>query len=75
MSYMRDSLSIRIDPSLRRELQRVCKREKRRASDVAREALRAYLAVRELRQLREKLRPRAEAAGFLTDEDVFKAVS
>ncbi len=32
-------------------------------------------AAEELRSLRERLRPYAEAKGFLTDEDVFKAVS
>ena len=75
MSYMRDTLSMRIDAALKRDLQRFCKQQKRRPSDVAREALRRHLALEELRALRERLRPRAEAAGFLTDEDVFKAVS
>lgn len=72
---MSDSLSFRLSPTLKRELNRLCKRQRRPASDVAREALRRYLAAEELRLLRERLRPYAEARGYLTDEDVFKAVS
>jgi predicted transcriptional regulator len=75
MSDMSETVSFRIPPELRRELRRLCKAQKRPVSDVAREALRRYLAAEELRVLREKLRPYAEARGFLTDEDVFKAVS
>ena len=50
-------------------------RQQRPVSDVAREALRRYIAMEELRSVRERLRPYAEARGFLTDEDVFNAVS
>lgn len=75
MSYMDKPLSIRLPPALRRELTRLSRSQDRPASDVAREALRRYIAAEQLRQLRQKLRPRAEARGFLTDEDVFKAVS
>ena len=75
MSYMDRPLSIRLPPALRRELNRLSRAQDRPASDVAREALRRYIAAEQLRLLRQKLRPRAEARGFLTDEDVFKAVS
>jgi predicted transcriptional regulator len=75
MSDMANMLSIRLPDALSRDLQRLCKRERRPASEIAREALRAYLAAGELRSLREKLRPHAEARGLLTDEDVFRAVS
>lgn len=72
---MGDMLSIRLPDPLRRQFERLCRKQNRPASDVAREALRKYVAAEELRQLRESLRPHAEARGFLTDEDVFKAVS
>lgn len=75
MSYMDKPLSIRLPPALRRELNRLSKAQDRPASDVAREALRRYIAVEQFRQMRQKLRPKAEARGFLTDEDVFRAVS
>jgi predicted transcriptional regulator len=75
MYDMSNMLSVRLTENLRRELNRLSKRQKRPASDVAREAIRRYLAVEELRGLRSRLRPHAEGRGFLTDEDVFKAVS
>jgi predicted transcriptional regulator len=74
MSYM-SALTIRIPPDLERKLQKLCRQQGRSASDVVRESLRRYMAAEQLRQTREKLRPYAEAAGFLTDQDVFKAVS
>ena len=75
MSYMGDSITIRIPPALRRELQRLSKRLKRPMSDVTREALRRYVAVERFRALRERTLPLAEAEGLLTDEDVFRLIS
>ena len=75
MSYMSDSMSFRIPPELRRDLARFCRKHKRPASEVAREAIRQYMQTENLRQLRRKLRPHAEAQGFVTDEDFFRAVS
>ena len=69
------NLTIRIPESLRKELKKLCGQEQRPASEVVRESLRRYIASAQLRRIREKTRPRAEAHGFLTDEDVFKAVS
>lgn len=75
MSVMANTLSFRLQPSMLKELRKVCKRQKRAASDVAREALRQYLVSTQLREARRKLRPYAQAKGFLTDDDFFKAVS
>jgi len=76
LSYMSDSpLSIRVPAKLKRELERLCKRQNRPMSDVAREALRRYVAVERFRSLRERTLPFAEAQGLLTDEDIFKNVS
>ena len=76
MSYMSDSsLSIRIPTKLKRELERLCKRQNRPVSDVAREALRRYVAVERFAALRDRTLPLAEAQGLLTDDDVFKLVS
>lgn len=74
MSYM-GVLTIRIPDELARELEAICKRRQQSTSEVVRESLRRYLALEQLREVREQLRPHAEAAGALTDEDVFKAVS
>ena len=70
-----NTLPIRIPKDLRKKLEKLSKQQRRSTSDVVRESLRRYLAQEQLRQIREKLRPYAEARGFLTDEDVFKAVS
>ena len=72
---MSDSISFRLPPELRREFDRFCKRQKRPASEVAREALKRYMLTEDLRQLRLKLRPYAEAKDMVTDEDFFRAVS
>lgn len=74
LSYM-TAVTIRIPPELESKLKRACKRQQRSASDILRESLRRYLAVEQLRELRDELRPYAQASGFVTDEDVFKAVS
>jgi hypothetical protein len=44
-------------------------------SDLVRDSLRRYVAVERFRALRKKTVPLAEARGFLTDDDVFKAIS
>ncbi len=72
---MDTTLNVRIPSSLQKELQALCKKQDRSTSDVVRESLRKYLAMEKMNQLRAKLRPHAEATGFVTDEDVFKAVS
>lgn len=68
-------LTLRLPGALKRELARLSKRHNRPASDLAREALRRYIAVERFRALRERSVTIAEKRGFLSDEDVFKAVS
>jgi predicted transcriptional regulator len=69
------TLTIRLDPRLERELDRVCRRLGRRRSDLVRDALRRELALLRFEESRRRLLPYAEARGFLTDEDVFRVVS
>ncbi|HEX2162572.1 MAG TPA: ribbon-helix-helix domain-containing protein [Thermoanaerobaculia bacterium] len=69
------AVTIRLDPELERELDRVVERSGRNRSDIVREALRRQLAVHHLEDLRRRIMPFAEAAGYLTDEDVFRDVS
>jgi predicted transcriptional regulator len=75
MSYVKDTLTIRIDRETARMLARVARLSRRTQSQVARDALRRQLAIELFEQLRERVAPFAEAKGFLTDDDVFKAVS
>ena len=74
LSYM-NTLTIRIPDELKADLQRISQEQKKPVSDVVRESLRRYVAVERFRALRKKVLPFAEAQGFLTDEDVFKAIS
>ena len=69
------TLTIRLDDKLDRALTRLARKSGRTRSEVARDALRRQLLVQEFRQLRQEILPYAEAAGWLTDEDVFRVVS
>ena len=68
-------LSIRLDRDMERLLARVSKDSGKTRSEVAREALRRQLRVKQFENLRRRVMPFAEARGFLTDEDVFNQVS
>lgn len=72
---MNTTITIRLDKDLDRELTKLAKRTGRSKSDLAREALRKQLAIQRFRELRRRAIPYAEAAGYLTDEDVFRDVS
>lgn len=69
------SLTIRLDPKLQRDLDRLSRQLGRSRSDLVRDALRRQLALLRFEQSRRALLPLAEAQGVLTDEDVFTAVS
>lgn len=72
---MADVLTIRLDRDLARRLARLSKRLGRTRSDLARDALRRQLALLQFEEMRQRIAPFAEAAGYLTDEDVFRDVS
>jgi predicted transcriptional regulator len=72
---MADALTIRLDRDLARRLARISKRLGRTRSDVARDALRRQLALLQFEEVRRRIAPFAEAAGYLTDEDVFRDIS
>ena len=69
------NLTVRIPASLQQELRRLSRRQHRPLSEVVRDSLRKYVAAEKFQALRGKALPFAEAQGFLTDEDVFKAIS
>ena len=76
MSYMKTAaLTIRLDAELEKQLDRLAERTGRSRSEIVREALRRQLAVSQFQEIRKRMMPFAEAAGYLTDEDVFRDVS
>jgi len=69
------SVTIRLDPKLQRDLDRLSRQLGRSRSDLVRDAVRRQLALLRFEQSRRTLLPLAEAQGVLTDEDVFARVS
>lgn len=72
---MSDTITIRLPKKLQKELNVVTKIEKTSKSELVREAVSRYLAVKRFQQLRKQVLPFAESEGLLTDEDIFKAIS
>ena len=68
------TLTIRIDDELENDLDQLAKAQHRTKSDLAREMLRKRIAVVRFRALRHKALPLAEAAGYVTDEDIFRDI-
>lgn len=69
------TLTIRLDDQLEAELERLAKSTKRSKSDLVRDMIRRETALARFEQIRAELMPYAEAAGYLTDEDVFRDIS
>jgi predicted transcriptional regulator len=70
-----ETLTIRLPDDLKNDLQKLSEELSKPVSDIVRESIRRYVAVEKFRALRKKTLPFAEAQGYLTDEDVFHAIS
>lgn len=68
-------MTIRLPQEMKKELEALAKGENVPVSDLVRESLNHFLAVKRFRSLRKKSIPFAEEQGLLTDEDVFQAIS
>ena len=76
MSCMKNrSLTIRLDDDLEQELQAACAETGLSRGEIVRDALRRQLQLMRFERLRRQALPFGEAAGWLTDEDVFAAIS
>ena len=75
MSYMKGTLTIRLDHGLELELDRLTQETGRTRSDLARDALRRQLAVLRFERLRGRVLPLAKAQGLITDDDTFSEIS
>lgn len=69
------TVTVRVPDNLKRELRSISRAEHIPVSDLIRESLRRTIALHRFRGLRRKTLRSAQAAGFLTDEDVFSAIS
>jgi metal-responsive CopG/Arc/MetJ family transcriptional regulator len=69
------TLTVPLDEDLDRALDEAAKSRGLSRSDLVRDVLRRYLAVRRFEDLRKRIMPFAQAAGYLTDDDVFRDVS
>ncbi|MBM4028772.1 MAG: ribbon-helix-helix protein, CopG family [Planctomycetes bacterium] len=69
-----NTLTIRLPDELRDDLEKLSEEQSKPVSDIVREAIRRYVAVEKFRSLRKKVLPFAEAQGYLTDEDIFRAI-
>ena len=72
---MRQTVAVSLPADLTTRLDAVAEEEGTSRSEVVRDALRRYLALRQFQKVREAVLPYAEAAGVLTDEDVFRLMS
>ena len=70
-----NTLTVRLPDELRAELRKISRDQNKPVSNVVRESIRRYVVIEKFRSLRKKVLPFAEAQGFLTDEDIFKAIS
>ena len=67
------SLTIRLDEE--QELEAACSQTDRSRGEIVRDALRRQLQLMRFERLRREALPFGEAAGWISDEDVFAAVS
>ena len=71
---MRNAVTISLPETLTRELDLVSSEAGTSRSEIVREALKKYFALREFRALRAEFVLEAEAKGIVTDEDVFNLI-
>jgi predicted DNA-binding protein len=69
------SLTIRLDEELEQGLEATCAETGRSRGEIVRDALSRQLQLMRFERLRRQALPFGEEAGWLTDEDVFTAVS
>lgn len=63
-------INVRVPVELQRELQELSRSEHVPVSDLVRDSLREFLAVRKFRRLSKGVRGYATKAGLVTDEDI-----
>jgi predicted transcriptional regulator len=74
-NWIMSTITLDISDDLKEQLEELSRKQQRPASELVQDSLRRYIAVEQLKAIRRVTVPLAEAQGFLTDEDIFKAVS
>jgi len=69
------TLTVRITEGMEQQLNVLAEKRGMSRSDVVRDILQRQLAVEAFREIRRELMPYAAAAGYLTDEDIFRDFS
>ena len=72
---MRSVLSVSLPDKMAVELDGLAKATGRNKSDIVKESLGEFLWENRFRRIKKRLSAKAKAAGFVTDDDVFKAIS
>ena len=72
---MRSVLSVSLPDKMAVELDGFARETGRNKSDIVKESLGEFLWENRFRRIKKRLSPKAKAAGFITDDDVFKAIS
>jgi predicted DNA-binding protein len=72
---MRSVLSVSLPDKMAVELDCLARETGRNKSDIVKESLGEFLWENRFRRIKKRLSPKAKAAGFITDDDVFKAIS
>ena len=63
-------INVRVSSELQKELQDLSRSEHIPVSDLVRDSLREFLAVRKFRRLSKEVKGYARKSGFVTDEDI-----
>ena len=72
---MRTVLSVSLSEKMASELDEFAKGTGRNKSDIVKESISLYLWEARFRNVRKSLSRKAKRAGFITEDDVFRAVS
>ncbi|PKN76262.1 MAG: CopG family transcriptional regulator [Deltaproteobacteria bacterium HGW-Deltaproteobacteria-10] len=72
---MRSVLSVSLPDKMAAELDGLARETGRNKSDIVKESLGEFLWENRFRRIKKRLSPKAKAAGFITDDDIFKAIS
>ncbi len=72
---MSTALSVRVEDDVYKSLDMFAQKSKIQKNDIINNALRQYLHLQEVRNIRQDLNPFAEAQGFHNEDDLLNSIS